>query len=434
MNVFNPVIYKLLNFDLLNLTTTQAQNHYYKHGILEGRPYSIRCVYNDFRSDYYKALNPDLKMNDLELQIHWLKRGRFENRKFKPQINKEHIILYFDEKNEETKINAQKFSQLLTNLNIPNIVSSNQYLNTDHFYMLFSINNIKFFPFYFILNLENYNINNVILELSSALCINQQDFSSHLKQYSSKSYFINSNNTNITNEYLIKRLLIGVECCDMCILNLDVLDVSKIHVLTLLETRERTNAFIENTNTNINYQMIYGLKHAVPYIGCAMSYKFIIQNAKKQNLPYIIICEDDTLFSSDFNEKLKIILDYLENNKSSWDMFVGIMESVSADTKVSYKVKLERNIELCKISHFSSMVFNIYNSSVYDKVLSWNPYLRSLDNQIDGYLNKLNLNILTVRPFLVNYNTKLNSTIWKNRPNNISQNSIQDSNNKIKML
>lgn len=431
MNVFNPVIYKLLNFDLLNLTTTQAQNHYYKHGILEGRPYSIRCVYNDFRSDYYKALNPDLKMNDLELQIHWLKRGRFENRRYKPQINKEHIILYFDEKNEETKINAQNFSQLLTNLNIPSIVSCNQYLNTDHFYMLFSINNIKFFPFYFILNLTNYNINNIILELSSALCINQPNI---LKQYSSKCYFLNSNNTNLTNEYLIKRLLIGVEYYNMNELNLDVLDLNKIHVLTLLETRERTQSFIQNTNTNINYQMIYGLKHAVPYIGCAMSYKFIIENAKKMNLPYVIICEDDTLFPDDFNEKLKIILNYLEKNKDSWDMFVGIMESVPADTKVSFNIKLERNIELCKINKFSSMVFNIYNSSVYDKILSWNPYLRSLDNQIDGYLNKLGLNILTIRPFLVSYNTKLNSTIWKNRPNMVSQNGIQDSNNKLKTL
>jgi GR25 family glycosyltransferase involved in LPS biosynthesis len=173
----------------------------------------------------------------------------------------------------------------------------------------------------------------------------------------------------------------------MSSLNLDVLDLNKIHVLTLLETRERTNAFIENTNANINYQMIYGLKHAVPYIGCAMSYKFIIENAKKMNLPYVIICEDDTLFPSDFNEKLKIILNYLENNKSSWDMFVGIMESVPTGTKLSFNVKLERNIEVCKISHFSSMVFNIYNNSVYDKILSWNPYLRSLDNQIDGYLN-----------------------------------------------
>jgi hypothetical protein len=220
----------------------------------------------------------------------------------------------------------------------------------------------------------------------------------------------------------------------MCILNLDVLDLNKIHVLTLLETKERTNAFIQNTNSNINYQMIYGLKHSVPYIGCAMSYKFIIQNAKKMNLPYIIICEDDTLFPEDFNEKLNVILKYLENNKNSWDIFVGIMENIQAGATVSSKVKLERNIELCKISHFSSMVFNIYNSSVYDKILSWNPLLRTLDNQIDGYLNKLGLNILTIRPFLVSYNTKLNSTIWKNRPNNISQNSIQDSNNKLKML
>jgi GR25 family glycosyltransferase involved in LPS biosynthesis len=370
----------------------------------------------------------------LELQIHWLKRGRFENRKFKPQINKEHIILYFNENNQETKENAENFSQLLTNLNIPNIISSNPYLNTEHFYILFSIENIKFFPFYFILNLTNYNINKMIIELSSALCINQHNLPLQLKSYSSKCYFINENNTLLTNEYLIKRLFIGVEYYNMNELNLHVLDVSKIHVLTLLETRERTNAFIENTNTNINYQMIYGLKHSVPYIGCAMSYKFIIENAKKMNLPYIIICEDDTLFPDDFNEKLKIILDYLENNKSSWDMFVGIMESVPAGSKLSYKVKLERNIELCKISHFSSMVFNIYNSSVYNKILSWNPYLRSLDNQIDGYLNKLNLNILTVRPFLVSYNTKLNSTIWKNRSNNISQNNIQNSNNKIKML
>jgi len=433
MNVFNPIIYKLLNFDLLNLTTTQAQNHYYKHGISEGRPYSIRCVYNDFRSDYYKALNPDLKMTDLELQIHWLKRGRFENRRYKPQINKEHIILYFDENNEESKTNAEKFSQLLINLNIPNIVSSNQHLSTDHFYILFSIDNIKFFPFYFILNLTNYNINNIILELSSALCINQTDVPSHLKPYLSKCYFINRINTTLTDEYLIKRLFIGVECCNMSILNLHTLDINKIHVLTLLETRERTNAFIQNTN-NINYQMVYGLKHSVPYIGCAMSYKFIIENAKKMGLPYIIICEDDTLFPDDFNEKLKIIIKYLENNKDSWDMFVGIMENVSTDAKVLFNVKLERNIELCKINKFSSMVFNIYNSSVYDKILSWNPFLRSLDNQIDGYLNKLNLNILTIRPFLVSYNTKLNSTIWKNRPNNISQNSIQDSNNKLKML
>jgi hypothetical protein len=69
-----------------------------------------------------------------------------------------------------------------------------------------------------------------------------------------------------------------------------------------------------------------------------------------------------------------------------------------------------------------------------DPFSSCNKKLPTLDNQIDGYLNKLGLNILTIRPFLVSYNTKLNSTIWKNRPNMVSQNGIQDSNNKLKTL
>jgi GR25 family glycosyltransferase involved in LPS biosynthesis len=280
----------------------------------------------------------------------------------------------------------------------------------------------------------DYKINNSILELSSAICVTQENSSNqlnNLKHFTSKTYSIKD--SNISDEYLIKRLLIGIEYYSISNLNLDILNLNKIHVLTLLERKERTDSFINNTNIDMNYQLVYGLKHSVSYVGCAMSYKFIIENAKKNKLPYIIICEDDVLFPNDFKYKLEIILKYLESNKN-WDIFVGLMENISNETKLIENIKLGENVELCRVNKFSSMVFNIYNSSVYDKLLNWNSNIRNLENQIDSYLSRLDLNILTIRPFLVSYNTNLNSTIWKNRTNLISENGIQNSNSKLKTL
>jgi hypothetical protein len=79
----NWEIYKVLNEDLQQ--SLKSPNDYYKHlfnyGLNENRPTKILDIYPNFSKNIYRKKNPDLNdLNDLELEIHYITLGFFENR------------------------------------------------------------------------------------------------------------------------------------------------------------------------------------------------------------------------------------------------------------------------------------------------------------------------------------------------------------------
>jgi hypothetical protein len=100
-------MYNLLNPDLNKaglLTNNQLLQHLINHKKKENRKTNIYEAYPDFNPEKYKSLYVDLKnMNKRELELHWLKYGRNENRNYK--VYKPVKLLNNNNKNINNKYN-----------------------------------------------------------------------------------------------------------------------------------------------------------------------------------------------------------------------------------------------------------------------------------------------------------------------------------------
>ena len=80
-----------------------------------------------------------------------------------------------------------------------------------------------------------------------------------------------------------------------------------------LDTREDRKKHIENELKKMkwnNYQRFNAIKHKDPRIGCTTSHLEILKKAKKENLDYVVVLEDDIQFTKPqlFNLMLKTFL------------------------------------------------------------------------------------------------------------------------------
>ena len=201
--------------------------------------------------------------------------------------------------------------------------------------------------------------------------------------------------------------------------------------LTLPETMERTEQFSKNV---LDFKFFPGLRHELGWIGCGLSYKFMLRKAKEMNLDNVIICEDDVLLKEHFLRRFNNIMEYLNHNKSKWDIFSGLLADISP------KMEIE-NIDNFNLENFIfvnkmiSMVFNVYNSSFFEQLEDWDySNYDSLSNTIDRYLEKkTSLKIVTTNPYLVTCRENINSTLWGSE-NTIYNNMIANSEKKLEFL
>lgn len=199
--------------------------------------------------------------------------------------------------------------------------------------------------------------------------------------------------------------------------------------LSLPECASRRQAF--TVDNKFGFTFFPGLKHKLGWIGCGMSYKFILKKAKEQNIEQILVCEDDVYFPPEFEEKFAKVLKYLEEN-NNWNVFSGIMANVGRVKILKYAE--ENGIDFVYLDKMISMVFNLYDKSVYDVILEWDEQNREVrTNAIDRFLEGKNLRVLTTCPFLVGHKEDLNSTIWGQK-NTIYTSLISDSSKKLREI
>lgn len=181
--------------------------------------------------------------------------------------------------------------------------------------------------------------------------------------------------------------------------------------LGLPEYVERAAAF--NEENRFGFSCFPGLRHTRSWIGCAMSYKYLIMLARQQGLRQITICEDDVEFPPDFETRWQGIREYLENSPINWDIFSGLIADLDkeADVLGLYQFRDEQFVAINKLM---SMVFNVYSERVYDTIARWDENNHDVTtNTIDRYLERHgSLSILTVDPFLVGHKESQQSTIW----------------------
>jgi hypothetical protein len=385
MNSFNPLLYLAINPDIKGVKPHLAYRHYLDYGIKEGRFIETKQLYNNFRSDIYLSLNMDLANNNyshVDLQVHWLKYGRYEKRQYKPTLAKNIIYLYTDDINKDR---CKAFSKLLDSIGIINKIEECAELSSNNYYILFTINNITTYPFYYVLNLLDYRINSSILETSIGICINPQNILVPLGKYTDIIYYLQD--PNCTEEYLLKRLLFGIDFLD----KIDIQIIQKnISIITNLENREGIDIFNTQNYIPNNINFVYVLKKHNNIIGYGQTIKCIIESAKIQDLPYVIICNDTAKFSQEVDKNLETIINYLTTN-NNWDLLICVDESEIINiTDVIEIIQIFKNIEIARLDKYIKSSFYIFNNTVYDKIIEWNI----VKIPIGIYLSMLNLNVL----------------------------------------
>ena len=180
--------------------------------------------------------------------------------------------------------------------------------------------------------------------------------------------------------------------------------------LGLPETVSRRADFDKDNLYGIQY--FPGLRHRLGWVGCGLSYKFLLHRAKDTGLERIMICEDDIEFPDQFLSRLASVNKYLDGRKD-WDLFSGLIANLHQDTKILESCE-HNGQKYIIIDKMTSTVMNIYSSDFYSKLLNWDDRNHDANtNTIDRYIeSRSNLHVITTPKFLVGHKEELDSTLW----------------------
>jgi GR25 family glycosyltransferase involved in LPS biosynthesis len=168
-----------------------------------------------------------------------------------------------------------------------------------------------------------------------------------------------------------------------------------LYVINLDHRTDRLEEFLNSAGDQpFNVYKFSAIKHSKGYFGCGLSHLSLIKYAKENNLPYIIVVEDDAIFKVDTLP----IIEKLVNNLDKWSIFSGApIFWDKRDDIYSIKVSDSFTDELLNISWGQSASFIIYNSSTYDTMLSYD-----FKDQIDQFIPKnFTQTILRNKPFSI---------------------------------
>ncbi|WP_440973086.1 GT99 family glycosyltransferase N-terminal domain-containing protein [Pseudomonas koreensis] len=181
--------------------------------------------------------------------------------------------------------------------------------------------------------------------------------------------------------------------------------------LGLPESTERRKDFEQDNK--VGFQYFPGLRHSAGWIGCGLSYKFILRKAYEQNFKNITVCEDDVEFLDGWKAKFDQIHEHLESKEKGWDIFSGLIANLHAETSIK-EIEAFEDYELIHINKMTSTVLNTYNASVFPKVMKWDENFRDpYKNTIDRFIeSQSNIDVITTAPFLVGHKEELMSTLW----------------------
>lgn len=199
--------------------------------------------------------------------------------------------------------------------------------------------------------------------------------------------------------------------------------------LGLPESTIRQNEFIkEKTKISKEIWQFPGIRHSTPWVGCGLSYKYMIKYAFQNKWNNIAICEDDVFFNSNCQIHLDTIENHLKLNNIQWDIISGHVTDIDSETQISFLGKQEC-INLFKLNQTTGMVFNIYNQNIFEYIINWNHNNMNLEkNTIDRYIQyKNNLEVVTCIPYLVSHKEFVDTTLWNRKAGEFTYNAMTES-------
>ncbi|EPY4629282.1 TPA: hypothetical protein PIU42_001508 [Klebsiella quasipneumoniae subsp. similipneumoniae] len=224
-------------------------------------------------------------------------------------------------------------------------------------------------------------------------------------------------NVDNKNNYYLRRYLLSIDKLNFSqyksifsFEQFQTRDVPRL-CLSLSETPVRRKAFFASPSHG--FQFFEGIRYRIGWIGCGMSYKYMLSGMLASKAEMGIICEDDVIFPVDYDNKLNKIINHLQSTEAKWHIFAGIIAHLHEDTKV-LDVKVMDGIEYIYIDKMTSMVMNIYSRRGMDLISQWDE--KNIDaetNTIDRYVESAqDLVVVTTLPFLVGYAEEQQSTLW----------------------
>jgi len=198
-------------------------------------------------------------------------------------------------------------------------------------------------------------------------------------------------------------------------------DNTTAYVINLDERTDRWDKIQETfKNLPFNLERISAIKNENGPIGCALSWVKAVEKAKENNLPYVLIIEDDCKPVDKFDSLWPTIKDWLEKNMDKWEIFTGgnTMYAFTNDTSTIQPLcKIDDNIKLYN-TIMSTTHFICINSSAYDKFIDVKQYLTKELFQVelhasDRWPNTQKMKIITPVPFIAVQESSHSNTTGK---------------------
>ncbi|GAA5622928.1 hypothetical protein Brsp04_02820 [Brucella sp. NBRC 12952] len=186
---------------------------------------------------------------------------------------------------------------------------------------------------------------------------------------------------------------------------------SNFFALSLPETIERRRIIAQTLPDGC--ELFDGIRHSLGWIGCGGSFNALSRYALANGVSRLIVIEDDVELPDNFNDILYEVTAYLDERKSDWDIFSGLMADVHSDAKI-LSVDHSGGRTYVTINKMTSTVFNIYNESALKLLSQWDPLNTDpVTNTIDRYLEcRDDLQIVVAVPFIVGHKEEAASTLW----------------------
>ncbi|MBB4096121.1 methyltransferase type 11 [Brucella pecoris] len=186
---------------------------------------------------------------------------------------------------------------------------------------------------------------------------------------------------------------------------------SNFFALSLPETIERRRIIAQTLPDGC--ELFDGIRHSVGWIGCGGSFNALSRYARVNELPRLIVIEDDVELPENFNGLLSEVIAYLDERESDWDIFSGLMADVHPEAKV-LSVDHVGGRTYVTINKMTSTVFNIYNESALKLLSRWDPLdTDAVTNTVDRYLEgHKDLRVIVAVPFVAGHKEDATSTLW----------------------
>jgi len=184
------------------------------------------------------------------------------------------------------------------------------------------------------------------------------------------------------------------------------------------------------------FQYVPGLRFSPGWIGCGMSYKFLMTKAKEANYGAVAIAEDDIDFPTGWDRRLALAQEYLQSPEcGEWHVFAALVAEINPKARCS-KVSRYRGERYVHLNKMVSMVLNIYHRSFFDILSEWDEkddYV--VTNTIDRYIeSRCNLSVVVPEPYIIGHLDDMVSTLWHKPNGDVYRDSFAQSRRDIKEI